>query len=426
MISIDRLSIGILILGIICMIPSYTFLGFIDEICVYAYLVLALVVCAINGGWWRFRLLWLSVGVMGVYAVYSIFFMHFNTTPFILMDVVIEMKPYIPFLVLFAIAPKVCGKWRRGLKVSSVFNMAFVGAVLLCGPYVTSVVIGEPYVSGVVMYVSVLVFLMVSLERDGSIPNRERTIAMIALTIGLLCGRSKYYGMYVLTVFFLYVYRPGMIKNLNAKYLSLTTGVIILILMVSWQKINYYFIMGNGDTFDPNVIQSYARPVLYATFFLILLDYFPLGSGLASFATYPSQANYSSLYYDYGLNNIHGLSPQMPDFICDAFYPSLAQFGIVGIVLFITLWVYAYKYVRPLVFCTSGERNGYFILGSLSICFILIESIGGGTFTQSPGMVAMCILGIICGKGRDVAISSERDEFMAKQSDTPDKKIVKI
>lgn len=68
---------------------------------------------------------------------------------------------------------------------------------------------------------------------------------------------------------------------------------------------------------------------MYLHGFTILFDYFPFGSGLASFASFPSAENYSSLYYEYGLNNIGGLSPDMPDFICDAFYPTLAQFGII-------------------------------------------------------------------------------------------------
>ena len=88
---------------------------------------------------------------------------------------------------------------------------------------------------------------------------------------------------------------------------------------------------------------------MYLHGFTILFDYFPFGSGLASFASFPSAENYSSLYYEYGLNNIGGLSPDMPDFICDAFYPTLAQFGIIGVILFITFWVYTYRFLRMMI-----------------------------------------------------------------------------
>ena len=78
--------------------------------------------------------------------------------------------------------------------------------------------------------------------------------------------------------------------------------------------------------------------MLYVTGGQILLDYFPFGSGLASFASNASAVNYSTLYYDYGLDKVWGLSPSKTDFICDAYYPSLCQFGVVGVCLFIYLW----------------------------------------------------------------------------------------
>lgn len=48
------------------------------------------------------------------------------------------------------------------------------------------------------------------------------------------------------------------------------------------EKISFYFITGNSDSFDPNVMESFARPVMYLHGFTILFDYFPFGSGLAS------------------------------------------------------------------------------------------------------------------------------------------------
>ena len=71
----------------------------------------------------------------------------------------------------------------------------------------------------------------------------------------------------------------------------------------------------------------WSRPAMMLTSIQILYDYFPFGSGLASFGTFASAEYYSPTYAVYGLDHLWGLSKEMPTFICDAFYPELAQFG---------------------------------------------------------------------------------------------------
>lgn len=66
----------------------------------------------------------------------------------------------------------------------------------------------------------------------------------------------------------------------------------------------------------------------------ILYDYFPFGSGLGSFGTFASAEYYSPVYSAYGIDHLWGLSKDMPAFICDAFYPELAQFGVAGVILY--------------------------------------------------------------------------------------------
>ena len=72
---------------------------------------------------------------------------------------------------------------------------------------------------------------------------------------------------------------------------------------------------------------SNPRAVLHYTSVLIAIDNFPLGSGLASFASHASRVYYSEIYYQYGLANIWGLSPQFPEFVTDAFWPMVLGEG---------------------------------------------------------------------------------------------------
>ena len=127
----------------------------------------------------------------------------------------------------------------------------------------------------------------------------------------------------------LFVYRPGTVNFKSVRNVVVATLAFVLVVLVAWKKIEYYFITGNSDTFDPDVMETYARPVLFGGMVLVLADHLLLGSGLATYATYSSgpDVSYSDLYYDYGINLLWGLSPTYGDFIADTFYPELAQFG---------------------------------------------------------------------------------------------------
>ena len=83
--------------------------------------------------------------------------------------------------------------------------------------------------------------------------------------------------------------------------------------------------------------------MLYVTAPQILYDYFPFGSGFASYGTYSSGVYYSKIYSDYGIDGIWGMTKSYYNFIADTFYPSLAQFGVIGVCLFFIFWVYIVK-----------------------------------------------------------------------------------
>ena len=151
----------------------------------------------------------------------------------------------------------------------------------------------------------------------------------------------------------------------------------ILVLIVAWTKIDYYFISGGQEDmlYDEDVIESFARPVMYASMFVVLSMYPLFGSGLASFGTYASATNYSRLYAEIGIDNVFGLSEDYGNFICDAFYPELAQFGLVGIVLFVAFFLWVNK--RLSLFLYLNGKILY-VAGLMAIIVLLIESSENG------------------------------------------------
>lgn len=385
--------------GLVLLIPSIQYLTFIDELCAYSFLALALFDCTINRNWAKYKLLWILMSILTFYGIYS-FILGSNTTSAIALDWIIELKPFIPFAVLLAISPKLTNKDKRLITYISLANASVCALALLGGMELVSKIVFHIMLAGSIIFLSCMLILYCNTNNNGNISRSILVIVTMFLTLGLLCGRSKYYGIYILSIFFLFIYRPGIMRNLNVKHFTIIALIPIFILIAAWSKIQYYFLSGESSTFDPSVIESFARPVLYLTGVQILFDYFPFGSGMASFATYASSWNYSNTYYEYGIHTVHGLSPNGEfNFICDAFYPSLAQFGFAGIFLFIYFWIYVYKPLKSMMRTNADKYKIPFSIGSLIICFLLIECIAGTTLTQTTGLIAMATLGILCAQG---------------------------
>lgn len=415
MLRTDRICVGIFIFGFLFLIPSIWYIKFIDELCAALYGGLALLDCVANGNFRRYRLLWMVLAVFSAYAIYSMTCVHFNSPLYVLMDLVIEMKSYVSFLVVMAVNPKFTDDDKALLRKIAIVNSSIIALSFLGGYKLVELVVFHVAFAGIVIFVSMLFYIYASIDKDGQLSKRNLYTVCFFLLVGIACTRSKYYGEVVLLLFFLFLYKPMMLKKISAKQVCVVGATMLLVFIVSWKKIQYYFLTGEAQTFDPSEVATFARPVLYATGALILVDYFPFGSGLASFATYPSQVSYSGIYYEYGINNVFGLSPQRPDFICDAFYPSLAQFGFVGLILFVSLWVYIYHYLKIFIRTNPNKYKYEFVVGVMSMCFILIESIAGTAFTLSCGVLIMALLGFLCSQAKELRQSQQCEAVVKKE-----------
>jgi len=386
------------------MLPSIIYVKFVDELECYLLGAIAFVDIIFNKNYKKYTLIYFFLAFFAFYIVYSIFFKDYNTTRYILTDAIIQFKPSLPYLVIFAISPSFLSHEKKIVKALCVINVTICLILLFMGSYILRLVVFHIAYIGTTCFICAICYMLMSIKDDYSIDKRDLLVMVIMLCVGLGCTRAKYYGEFVFIIFFLFLYKPGMLRKFSMKYALLLIAVIGIFIAVGWDKFTYYFITGNSETFDPTVAQSFARPVLYATAGLILLDHFPFGSGLASFASYASADNYSNLYYEYGINSVWGLSEEYSDFICDAYYPSLAQFGIFGIILFIAFFVWIYSHLRDINRCNDKKYKYFFIIGASAMLFIFIESIGGTSLVQTSGMIAMMLLGFTasCAKNEDV------------------------
>lgn len=168
-------------------------------------------------------------------------------------------------------------------------------------------------------------------------------------------------------------------------------------------KFVFVFIAIGALIIGADQIQSYfltptsARSLLTQYGFAIAFQCFPLGSGFATFATYMSGVYYSPLYYEYGLNNIWGLSPAYPAFITDTFWPAVvAQFGFLGLAAFVVLLGSTFGSISA----DCRERGIRFMAYGTIPLYLLILSTSDASFFNFYGPFYALILGAIVNKSK--------------------------
>lgn len=405
MLSINKIYCWLFVLTFVSLIPSIHLLKFLDELLVVFMMCLVLLDVVINKQYKKYKLLWIVMGIMVFYAIYSLIWVSYNTPRAILQDFIVQLKPFCYFCISYAVVPQFSNRLKVVLKAMCII---ISGIVLLCVVlgFVKSILLHPSYV-GLLSILSFSIYLLASKDSDGKIAKKDIVISLILVTIGLLSTRAKFYGEYVFVLYMLFFYVPGFLKKMRISHIIIALVSICLILAVAWHKIDYYFITGGQDyAMDEEVLQTFARPVMYASMVVVLGLHPLLGSGLASFGTYFSGVSYSKLYGNIGIDNIWGLSEDYGNFICDAFYPELAQFGIVGVVLFIYFFVWMNRRLSLLLY-KSGKIM--YVIGMISIIVLLIESIASTTFNQGAGAMCMMILGCLASKYKNITKEQETE-----------------
>ena len=190
---------------------------------------------------------------------------------------------------------------------------------------------------------------------------------------------------------FVFYFNRSIKLKFNFRNTFFIVSALALTILAGWRKIYFYFVMcgfGTGRSVD----DFYAHMALYYFSIFILKDFFPFGSGFASYATHASGQSYSSIYAKYGMDNLFGLSKSEWGFVADTYYPALAQFGYAGVALFFYFWFYLFrKAVR--MFSKGYVKEA--ALAILIIIFFIIECTSDATLTHNRGMFMMMLLGLV-------------------------------
>ena len=216
-------------------------------------------------------------------------------------------------------------------------------------------------------------------------PTKENTYIATALVLsGMLAPKFKFLGEVVCFIYVIYF----MQKRLNFKSAKTAMALALMmavVLYVTWFKFEAYYVSGFQEG-----AERMARPESYKVAFgQILWDYFPFGSGMGSFGCAAAADFYSPLYYKYKMDDIWGLTPDNPMFLADAFYPVLAQIGVVGIFFFCAFWKRRFQEMNRIV------DMRYYKVAWITVFCLAIEQTADTSFLSGKGM-GYCMLIALC------------------------------
>ena len=332
------------------------------------------------------------IGLMIFYLVYSLL-IQVTTFRGVYLDLLQQLRPYAVFYLTWMMAPDFSPKQKKRIKWVMLFS--FFGYLILFKikpSVVTPYGGGESAALGQIALCCAMIYYLFSKQT-----KRNRNIAILIMLLGLISGKSKYFGECVVFIT-LMMFVKSKINFTSVSTLLKVAALGCVVIFFTWTKFNAYYVAGFQDD-----AQEMARPLTYETGMEIMFkDYIPLGSGLGSFGTAAAAKEYSPLYYDYKLDMVWGLTPENPMFLADAFYPTLAEFGIVGLFFFLWFWK------RRLWECNKIPNIVYYRMALMAILALALESTADSSYLSGKGMGYFMVLALCLNSGRQQMNCSKR------------------
>lgn len=329
--------------------------------------------------------------LMAFYLAYSLI-IQVTTPRGVFLDILQQVRPYAVFYLTWMMAPEFTNKQKRRIKL--VMLLSFFGYLItfLVKPSLVTPYGGESSAQlGQIALCCAMIYYLFSKQT-----KRNRNIAILIMLLGLISGKSKYFGECVVFIA-LVVFVKSKINYTSVSTLLKVAALGAVVIFFTWTKFNAYYVEGFQED-----AEAMARPATYETGMTIMFrDYIPFGSGLGSFGTAAAAKEYSPLYFKYHMDEIWGLSPENPMFLADAFYPTLAEFGIVGLFFFLWFWK-----------CRLWESNRiqnlvYYRMALMAILALALESTADSSYLSGKGMGYFMILALCLNANRHLAAQNQ-------------------
>ena len=233
------------------------------------------------------------------------------------------------------------------------------------------------------VFVGCCVFLiMILLAIQNYVEGYKKWLVILLL---LMCStlRSKAFGsaFAIIMICYFVFYRK---KRFRLRTLLMFAPLVIIL---GWGQIEYYFFS--------SIQSGSARYQLLVTSLAIMKDYFPIGTGFGTFASYYSGVNYSPVYRLYGLTKIQGLMEGATSFVSDSFWPMIfGQTGVLGTVTYSFAIIALMKQIQ-------GIRKisiAYYASALCGLCHLLISSMAESAFVHPLAIPIAIIIGMLIGQ----------------------------
>lgn len=219
--------------------------------------------------------------------------------------------------------------------------------------------------------------------------NKWKSVLIFVLMVGLITLRVKYFGFFLIALFF--IYYKNIIARINLNYIYFLIALAPIVLFVIFRDwILFYFS-------DEAIRLGWSRAVLLKYSFIIARDFFPLGTGFGSYGSYFSGADYSWVYQYYGIDRVWGIMKKYHQFIADQYWPMvLGQFGIFGLMAMFGVII---SYISILLNFFKNQKDVFLknsiISGLLGLILLLIDSSSDAIFSQNRGVATFMFLALI-------------------------------
>lgn len=205
----------------------------------------------------------------------------------------------------------------------------------------------------------------------------DHAFKAICLILILLTTKGPQLIFVALYIFF-YLFRLGKLRWYHFLFVSL----IAISLM--------------GYQIDHYIKPTEARFALTVGSVKIAKDYFPIGTGFATFGSEMSKAfDYSQVYILYGLNKIRGLNIDYAAYVTDNYWPMLiGQFGFIVASIFFVYYVKLYKQINTCSIRSAEEKQVFLVL----FITFMVGSLGSAYLTSVEGVIDFIYIGMFLNR----------------------------
>lgn len=155
-------------------------------------------------------------------------------------------------------------------------------------------------------------------------------------------------------------------------------GAVILA-AAGWFQIETYLLNENSP-----------RRIFFEYAFKTANKYFPLGSGFATYGSDQAARHYSKLYYQYGFDQLSGMSPENSAFLSDTFWPmAIGQFGWIGSIIYLIVYIRVFFTFKNKKF--TNQRKAFIYAVFLQY---MIHAIGSAILSSSAGLIGFMAIAL--------------------------------